>query len=76
MPRGMACLLVYYGMAVSNILPNKVILVFHSLDDLSAFKKECFCKDFYIDRDALTLVGTFIEAQLKIAVEKYHALMR
>jgi hypothetical protein len=72
----MACLLVCLGMAVSNILPNKVILVFHSLDDLSAFKKECFCKDFYIDRDALTLVGTFIEAQLKIAVEKYHALMR
>jgi hypothetical protein len=72
----MACLLVYLGMAVSSFLPKKVILLFHSLDDLSAFKKQCCCEDFYIDRDALTLVGSFIEAQLKIAIEKYHALMR
>jgi hypothetical protein len=71
----MACLLVYQGMAVPNILPKKVILLFHSLDDLSAFKKECFCEDFYIDRDAITLVGSFIEAQLKIAIVKYHALI-
>jgi hypothetical protein len=71
----MACLLEYHGMAMPNFLPNKVILLSRSLDDLSAFKKECFCKDFYIDRDALTLVGTFIEAQLKIAIEKYHALI-
>ena len=71
----MAGLLVYYGMAVSNMLPKKVILLFHSLDDLSAFKKECFCEDFYIDRDAIMLVGSFIEAQLKIAISKYHALI-
>jgi hypothetical protein len=62
-------------MALPNILPKKVILLFHSLDDLSAFKKECFCEDFYIDRDAIILVGSFIEAQLKIAIGKYHALI-
>jgi hypothetical protein len=72
----MAGLLVYFGMAVSNFLPKKVFLFFHSLDDLSAFKKQCCCEDFYIDRDALILVGSFIEAQLKIAIEKYHALIR
>jgi hypothetical protein len=71
----MACLLMHYGMVVSDLLPKKVILLFHSLDDLSAFKKECSCGDFYIDRDAMTLVGSFIEAQLKIAISKYHALI-
>jgi hypothetical protein len=55
------------------ILPKKVILSFHSMDDLSAFKKECACDDFYIDRDALTLVGSFSEAQLKVARDKYRA---
>jgi len=61
-------------MAVSTILPKKVMLLFPSLDDLSAFKKECSCGDFYIDRDAIALVGSFVEAQLKIAFGKYHAL--
>jgi hypothetical protein len=70
----MACLLVYEGM-ISNILPKKVVLLFPSLDDLSAFKKESCCEDFYIDRDAITLVGSFIESQLKIAISKYHALI-
>jgi hypothetical protein len=62
-------------MAVPNILPKKVNLLFHSLDDLTAFKKECCCEDFYIDRDAMTLVGSFLEAHLKIAIGKYHALI-
>ena len=42
--------------------------------DLTAFKKECECSDFYIDRDSLTLVGPFSKEQLKIATGKYFAL--
>jgi hypothetical protein len=44
------------------------------MQDLSAFKKECACNDFYIDRDELTLVGTFTEEKLKMATSKYLAL--
>ena len=61
-------------MAASDGPPTKVFLCFHSLDDLSAFKNECACNDFYIDRDALTLVGSFTEPQLKIATGKYQAV--
>jgi hypothetical protein len=61
-------------MAHSPILPYKVNLSFKSLTDLAAFKNECGCNDFYIDRDELTLVGSFTEGQLKIATDKYRAL--
>lgn len=61
-------------MEATMVLLKKVILSFHSMEDLSKFKKECACDDFYIDRDALSLVGSFTEAQLQIAVTNYHAL--
>ncbi|GAA4746262.1 hypothetical protein [Flavisolibacter ginsenosidimutans] len=61
-------------MAVRAASHTKVNLSFKSLTDLAAFKNECACKDFYIDRDSLTLVGTFSEEQLKIATGKYFAL--
>ena len=49
-----------------------VILSFETLTDISNFKRECQCNDFYIDRDALTLVGTFTEDQLLLATAKYN----
>ena len=52
---------------------KKYILLFKSINDISLFKNECQCSDFYIDRDQLTLVGTFSEDQLKMAIEKYKA---
>jgi len=61
-------------MAIPHAQLTKVTLSFRSLDDLSAFKKEVTCGDFYIDRDELTLVGSFTEEQLKKATGKYLAL--
>ena len=61
-------------MAVPAASHNKVNLSFKSLTDLAAFKNECLCDDFYIDRESLTLVGSFSEEQLKIATSKYFAL--
>lgn len=56
------------------IIPEKQVkLLFDSLTALSQFKNECACSNFYIDRDALTLVGSFTEAQVAIAVGKYNA---
>jgi hypothetical protein len=52
---------------------NAIILQFNSVTAISQFKKECACSDFYIDRDALTLVGSFTPAQVLIALEKYGA---
>ncbi|RYZ54250.1 MAG: hypothetical protein EOO14_14485 [Chitinophagaceae bacterium] len=52
---------------------TQVTLLFPSIASLSAFKNECACADFYIDRDALSLVGSFQQGQIDIAVEKYRA---
>jgi len=52
---------------------KKVTITFQSIKDLMLFKKECACDDFYVDRDTLTLVGTFTEEQLQIANYKYAA---
>ena len=52
---------------------QKVVLVFRSIAALSGFKNECTCDDFYVDRDALTIVGSFTEEQLQIANFKYFA---
>jgi hypothetical protein len=60
-------------MAILNVQLNQITLTFKSLHDLSAFKKECDCSDFYIDRDEQTLVGSFTKEQLKLAKEKYRA---
>ena len=52
---------------------KKAILTFHSIIDLTIFKKEYACDDFYVERDALLLVGSFTEEQLQIANYKYAA---
>ena len=52
---------------------KKVTLTFKSITMLKAFKHECSCDDFYIERDVLLLVGTFTEEQLQIANYKYGA---
>ena len=55
-------------------IPHKqVMLLFTSIASISAFKKEGTCYDFYIDRDTLTLVGSFTQEQVAIAREKYNA---
>ncbi len=55
--------------------PNtEIILSFRSVTELAKFKNECGCRDFYIDRDALTLVGTFSEEQIRLATTKYAAM--
>jgi len=60
-------------MTVSDTTKRKVILSFKSIADLSKFKHECDCNEFYIDRDSLTLVGDFIEMQIEIALNRYDA---
>jgi hypothetical protein len=51
------------------------VLVFRSLADISKFKHECVCNDFYVDRDLLTMVGKFSKEQIQMAVSKYNALV-
>jgi hypothetical protein len=57
----------------TSIPHNQVILLFKSTSAISQFKKQCTCDDFYVDRDAVTLVGTFTPEQIHLAVEKYEA---
>ena len=52
---------------------QKAILVFKSITELTAFKRDCQCDDFYIDRDELSLVGSFTEDQLQSAKNNYSA---
>ena len=52
---------------------KKVSISFPSIIELVAFKNECASDDFYVDRDALLLVGTFTGEQLQIANYKYAA---
>jgi hypothetical protein len=52
---------------------KKVSITFPSITELMAFKQECACNDFYVERDALLLVGSFTEEQLQIANYKYAA---
>jgi len=62
-------------MPLSNV-SQSVILVFISMADISRFKLECICNDFYVDRDLFSLIGSFNEAQVNIAINKYHALVK
>lgn len=58
------------------VIPQKqFILKFTTLKAISNFKHECACPDFYIDRDALTLVGSFTSEQVAIAIQKYGAVL-
>lgn len=54
-----------------SIPKKQVKLYFKSAAAISLFKLEAACKDFYIDRDALAMVGFFTEEQLRLAVTKY-----
>ena len=62
-------------MTISTIT-QKIVLVFSSMADISRFKMECVCDDFYIDRDLLSLIGSFSETQVDIAVNKYKAIVK
>jgi hypothetical protein len=55
---------------------RKIILVFTSMADISRFKLECICDDFYVDRDLFSLVGSFTESQIEIAINKYNAIVK
>jgi hypothetical protein len=55
---------------------QRVILSFKTLADISNFKKECNCNDFYIDRDSLSIVGSFADQQLQLAFNKYNAICK
>ena len=63
-------------MLYSNTQEKKFKLSFKSINDISKFKHECACNDFYIDRDSLTLVGTFTQEQLQIATARYGVLYK
>lgn len=52
---------------------QKAVLIFKSMTQLVAFKNDRKCDDFYIDRDELSLVGTFTEDQLQSAKNDYSA---
>lgn len=56
------------------LVPKKQLsLFFGSTAAISLFKQECGCQDFYIDRDAVALVGFFTEEQVCLALTKYAA---
>ena len=60
----------YLNMPLS--IPKKqVSLFFKSAAAISQFKQESAAQDFYIDRDALAMVGFFTDEQLRLAVTKY-----
>jgi hypothetical protein len=52
---------------------KKATLIFSSIIDLSQFKNECSCDDFYVERDNLLMVGMFTEEQLQVANYTYGA---
>lgn len=55
-------------------IPKKqASLYFNSTAAISLFKQEAACQDFYIDRDAVALIGFFTEAQIRLALTKYEA---
>lgn len=59
---------------MSYILPKQQrSLLFKSTAAISLFKKEAGCQDFYIDRDAVSVVGFFTEEQISLALKKYEA---
>jgi hypothetical protein len=60
-------------MPIAHTAKTDASISFTSLSDISNFKHECGCSDFYIDRDNLTLVGTFTKEMLDMASEKYGA---
>ena len=55
---------------------KEVIIEFESLEAISHFKHECSCNDFYVDRDALTIVGFFKQEHIELAVVKFGAELR
>lgn len=55
--------------------PRRFVLQFKNLSEVESFKKECDCNDMYIDKDAITIVGTFTELQLKSATSAYNAMV-
>jgi hypothetical protein len=55
---------------------KRVAIIFPSIALLSNFKQACTCNDFYVDRDAFTLVGTFTEDQLQIANKGFLAVIK
>ncbi len=57
--------------------PNQtdvVALVFKSQAELNIFKRDCDCAERYIDKDFVTIVGTFTNAQLLLATGVYNAM--
>jgi hypothetical protein len=58
-------------------MPNVVVIesaiFFLSNEAILSFKHECACNDFYIDRDAIALVGFFTQEQIQMAIERYGA---
>ncbi len=45
---------------------------FRSIQDLNDFKHKSSCNDFYINREALTLVGKFTQIELDLAISYYN----
>jgi hypothetical protein len=48
-------------------------LIFPTMAHLSGLKNHIQCNDFYIDRDAFTIVGTFSETDIDLATKTYGA---
>lgn len=55
----------------SLVPQTQISLFFTSAAAISQFKQESGCQDFYIERDALAVVGHFTEEQIGLAVAKY-----
>lgn len=52
---------------------KQITLIFPSAAAIAQFKQEPFCCDFYIERDAMAVVGFFTEEQIQLALKKYDA---
>ena len=63
-------------MKLSDSAKTKMVIYFNSISDITQFKQECDFNDFYIDRDSISLVGSFTDDQLQIATSKYLALCK
>ena len=50
-------------------------ILFKSIAELSKFKRDSGCRDFYVDRDLLSIVGIFTEFNLNLAINKYNAII-
>lgn len=54
---------------------RRTALVFPQLLQLTEFKRKIKCNDYFIDRDAITVIGSFSQKEIEDATSNYDAKM-